>query len=60
MSILTRSKQFQVWFCEALAANLIETNAMTLTTITRDGKPSARIMLLKGFDERGFVFYTDL
>jgi len=52
-------KQFQVWFSDALAANLIEPNAMTLATATRDGKPSARTVLLKGFDERGFVFYTN-
>ncbi|MBV9691340.1 MAG: pyridoxamine 5'-phosphate oxidase [Ktedonobacteraceae bacterium] len=52
-------RQFQVWFNAALAANLLEPNAMTLATATKDGKPSARIVLLKGFDERGFVFYTN-
>jgi len=52
-------KQFRVWFSDALAANLIEPNAMTLATATRDGKPSARTVLLKGFDERGVVFYTN-
>src|SRR5438477_11891279 len=52
-------KQLQVWFSDALAANLIEPNAMTLATATKDGKPSARVVLLKGFDERGFVFYTN-
>lgn len=52
-------KQFQVWFSEALAANLVDPNAMTLATATKDGKPSARTVLLKGFDERGFVFYTN-
>ena len=52
-------KQFQAWFSDALAANLIEPNAMTLATATKDGKPSARIVLLKGFNERGFVFYTN-
>ena len=51
--------QFSRWFNEALAANLHEPNAMTLATATPDGKPSARIVLLKGFDERGFVFYTN-
>ena len=52
-------KQFQVWFSDALAANLIEPNAMTLATATKDGKPAARTVLLKGFDARGFVFYTN-
>ncbi len=52
-------KQFQVWFGDALAAHLLEPNAMILATATRDGKPSARAVLLKGFDERGFVFYTN-
>jgi pyridoxamine 5'-phosphate oxidase len=52
-------EQFRRWFDEALAANLYEPNAMTLTTATPDGRPSARVVLLKGFDERGFVFYTN-
>ncbi|MCA1688360.1 MAG: pyridoxamine 5'-phosphate oxidase [Actinobacteria bacterium] len=52
-------EQFRKWFDEALAANLHESNAMTLATATPDGRPSARIVLLKGFDERGFVFYTN-
>lgn len=52
-------KQFQRWFDQALEAQLTEPNAMTLATATQDGKPSARIVLLKGFDERGFVFYTN-
>ncbi|HEU4322511.1 MAG TPA: pyridoxamine 5'-phosphate oxidase [Roseiflexaceae bacterium] len=51
--------QFQVWFDEALAAQLPEPNAMTLATATPDGAPSARVVLLKGFDARGFVFYTN-
>lgn len=51
--------QFRRWFDEALAADLHEPNAMTLATATPDGKPSARIVLLKGFDGRGFVFYTN-
>lgn len=51
--------QFRRWFEDALEANLHEPNAMTLATATPDGKPSARIVLLKGFDERGFVFYTN-
>ena len=52
-------EQFHRWFEEALEANLHEPNAMTLATATPDGKPSARIVLLKDFDERGFVFYTN-
>ncbi len=51
-------EQFRGWFDEALAANLHEPNAMTLATARQD-KPSARVVLLKGFDERGFVFYTN-
>lgn len=51
--------QFQKWFEQALNAQLPEPNAMTLATATHDGKPSARIVLLKGFDEQGFVFYTN-
>jgi pyridoxamine 5'-phosphate oxidase len=52
-------RQFQRWFDEASGAGLIEPNAMTLATATRDGRPSARMVLLKGFDARGFVFYTN-
>lgn len=52
-------KQFDTWFRQALAAGLPEPNAMTLATATLEGKPSARIVLLKGFDERGFVFFTN-
>jgi pyridoxamine 5'-phosphate oxidase len=51
-------EQFRSWFDEVLAADLHEPNAMTLATATPDGRPSARVVLLKGFDERGFVFYT--
>jgi pyridoxamine 5'-phosphate oxidase len=51
--------QFRRWFDEALSSNLHEPNAMALATATLDGRPSARIVLLKGFDERGFVFYTN-
>ena len=51
--------QFLAWFEEARAAELREPNAMTLATATPDGAPSARIVLLKGVDERGFAFYTD-
>ena len=52
-------KQFEVWFNEAQAANVPEPNAMTLATATHDGRPSARIVLLKGFYDAGFVFYTN-
>ena len=52
-------EQFRGWFGEALAADLHEPNAMTLATATPDGRPSARVVLLKGFDERGCVFYTN-
>jgi len=52
-------KQFGVWFDEAKAADIIEPNAMTIATATREGIPSARVVLLKGLDERGFVFYTN-
>ena len=51
--------QFRRWFGEALAADLHEPNAMTLASATPDGRPSARVVLLKGFDERGFAFYTN-
>lgn len=51
--------QFLAWFDEARTAQLREPNAMTLATATADGAPSARIVLLKGVDDRGFVFYTD-
>jgi pyridoxamine 5'-phosphate oxidase len=49
---------FQRWFEEALAAGLPEPNAMVLATAAPDGKPSARMVLLKGFDERGLTFFT--
>lgn len=51
--------QFETWFNQAVEAQLPEPNAMTLATATPDGKPSARMVLLKGFDPRGFVFYTN-
>lgn len=52
-------QQFSLWFGEALKSELLDVNAMTLATTTRDGEPSARIVLLKGFDELGFVFFTN-
>ncbi|MDB9313435.1 pyridoxamine 5'-phosphate oxidase [Spirulina sp. CS-785/01] len=51
--------QFKTWFDQALKAQLPEPNAMTLATATPDGKPSARMVLLKDFDEQGFTFYTN-
>lgn len=51
--------QFTCWLREAAEAGLIEPNAMTLATIDPDGRPSARMVLLKGVDERGFVFFTN-
>lgn len=51
--------QFDEWFRQAVHAGLREPNAMTLATVSPDGLPSARIVLLKSFDERGFVFFTN-
>ncbi|MEV0197319.1 pyridoxamine 5'-phosphate oxidase [Nonomuraea sp. NPDC050691] len=51
--------QFSVWFEEALQAGVPEPNAMVLATASAGGRPSARTVLLKGYDERGFVFYTN-
>jgi len=51
--------QFDAWFEETLAAGLHEPNAMIVATATSDGRPSARTVLLKGYDARGFVFYTN-
>ncbi|MGZ8397457.1 MAG: pyridoxamine 5'-phosphate oxidase [Gemmatimonadales bacterium] len=50
---------FDRWFTQAREAQVPEPNAMTLATATRDGVPSARMVLLKGYDERGFAFFTD-
>jgi pyridoxamine 5'-phosphate oxidase len=52
-------RQFERWFDHALAAQLPEPNAMTLATVGADGQPSARIVLIKGVDARGFVFFTN-
>ena len=52
-------EQFRQWLNEAIATDIIEPPAMTLATATADGIPSARIVLLRGYDERGFVFYTN-
>jgi pyridoxamine 5'-phosphate oxidase len=51
--------QFKAWLSEAFAGGLAEANAMTLATADADGRPSARTVLLKAVDERGFVFYTN-
>ena len=51
--------EFARWFAEAQEARVLEPNAMTLATADPDGAPAARIVLLKGFDERGLVFFTD-
>lgn len=53
-------RQFASWFDDAYAAKVPEVNAMTLATVGDDGRPSARVVLLKGIDERGFTFYTNL
>jgi pyridoxamine 5'-phosphate oxidase len=51
--------QFKTWFDEAVKADVPEPNAMTLSTVDDTGQPSARIVLLKGIDEKGFSFYTN-
>ena len=52
-------EQFEHWWQEAQVAQLPEPNAMTLATVDEHGEPAARIVLLKGFDQRGLVFYTN-
>jgi pyridoxamine 5'-phosphate oxidase len=52
-------EQFREWFEAAMAADIENANAMTLATATRDGRPSARMVLLKGYDGDGFVFFTN-
>jgi pyridoxamine 5'-phosphate oxidase len=51
--------QFQKWFTQAMEAEIVEPNAMTLATVSADGQPSTRIVLLKGVDARGFSFFTN-
>ncbi len=51
--------QFTTWYDEAVAAGLPEPEAMTLSTATQEGRPSARIVLLRGYDERGFCFFSN-
>ncbi len=55
----TPLQQFSSWFDEAVKAGAVEPNAMTLATADAQGRPSARIVLLKGIDERGLVFFTN-
>ena len=52
-------KQFKKWWDAVLAADIVEPNAMTLATASSDGLPSARIVLVKDFNEKGFVFFTN-
>ena len=52
-------KQFGLWMNEALAADFVEPNAMNVATVNKDGDITSRMVLLKGFDERGFVFFTN-
>ena len=51
--------EFHLWMEQAIHGDLEEPHAMTLATCSADGQPSARIVLLRGFDERGFVFFTN-
>jgi pyridoxamine 5'-phosphate oxidase len=53
-------QQFAEWFREATAAVPLDPNAMVLSTVDADGRPSSRVVLLKGFDHQGFVFYGNL
>ncbi|MFI1868785.1 pyridoxamine 5'-phosphate oxidase [Streptomyces jumonjinensis] len=55
----TPMDQFARWFAQAVSAGLHEPNAMVVSTATPDGRPSSRTVLLKGYDSRGFVFYTN-
>ena len=52
-------RQFHVWFDQALLSEVAEVNAMALATATPDGRPSVRIVLLRGVDDRGFAFFTN-
>lgn len=51
--------QFEIWFDEAIAANLVDGNAMSVSTVNEDGRPDSRIVLLKSFDDDGFIFFTN-
>ncbi|MBX3638174.1 MAG: pyridoxamine 5'-phosphate oxidase, partial [Rubrivivax sp.] len=52
-------QQFRTWFEQALNSQLPEPNAMTVATVGADGRPSTRVVLIKGFDEHGIVWYTN-
>ena len=52
-------EQFAAWMEDALKADILDPNAMTVSTVGTDNKPSARVVLLKGFDANGFVFFTN-
>ncbi|MGQ0537346.1 MAG: pyridoxamine 5'-phosphate oxidase [Gemmatimonadaceae bacterium] len=52
-------RQFEIWFADAERAGLVEPNAMTLATADALGRPSARVVLLKGIERGGFLFFTD-
>lgn len=52
-------KQFEIWFEETLNSNLYEPTAFILSTADKNARPSSRTLLLKGYDEKGFVFYTN-
>lgn len=51
--------QFSLWFDEAISAKVLEPNAMNLSTVSADGRPSGRVVLLKGIEAEKFVFYTN-
>jgi len=51
--------QFHLWLTQAIEGELPEPNAMTLATVGADGRPSTRVVLIKGYDERGIVWYTN-
>jgi pyridoxamine 5'-phosphate oxidase len=51
--------QFDIWFSQALKSEILEPNAMILATVNSEGQPSQRTVLLKAFDKKGFVFYTN-
>ncbi|MFH1051561.1 MAG: pyridoxamine 5'-phosphate oxidase [bacterium] len=52
-------EQFKIWFDDAVNADFLDANAMTLSTADKFGKPSARVVLLKNFDDKGYVFFTN-
>ena len=56
---LSPFKQFDKWWQQAIESKIEEVNALTLATVNDEGKPSARIVLLKGYDSEGFVFFTN-